>query len=71
MTPLTAQQRQQIQTNPAWRAIQLSMYRVCSELYFTAVEDVQFQSIIDELTVISQRRAAFLQQFLLHNQGGM
>lgn len=67
---LTAQQRQQIQADPAWRAIQVSMYRVCSELYFTAVEDVQFQSIIDDLTLISQRRAAFLEQFLHSHQGG-
>lgn len=68
---LTDAQRQQVQAAPEWRAIQLAMHKVYSYLSFTTLEDVQMQGVIEALTSISQRRAAFLEQFLHHNQGGV
>ena len=67
---LTDLQRKHLSSYAEWRAIQLSMHRVFADLYFTNVEDVQFQSVIDALQSISQRRAAFFEKFLHHNQGG-
>jgi hypothetical protein len=67
---LTDSQRQQLGSYAEWRDIQIAMHNVYSYLSFTHLEDLQMQGVIEALGEISQRRAAFLEQFFHHNQGG-
>jgi len=68
---LTEFQRQQLSTYAEWRDIQIAMHNVYSYLSFTKLEDIQMQGVIEALDAISMRRAAFLEQFVHNNQGGV
>lgn len=67
---LTESQRQQLGTYAEWRDLQIAMHNLYSYLSFTRLEDVQMQSVMEQLDSISMRRAAFLEQFLHSHQGG-
>lgn len=68
---LTAQQREQLGAYAEWRDLQIAMHNVYAYLTHTKLEDIQMQNVMEALDSISMRRAAFLQQFLHHNQGGV
>lgn len=68
---LTDSQRQQLGASAEWRDIQIALHNVYTYLSFTKLDDLKFQDVIDALDAISMRRAAFLEQFLHHNQGGV
>lgn len=68
---LTVAQRDQLGASAEWRDLQIAMHNVYAYLSFTRLEDVQIQQVIEALDEISKRRAAFLEQFLHHNQGGV
>ncbi len=68
---LTDSQRQQLGASAEWRDIQIALHNVYSYLSFTTLEDLKIQDVIIALDAISMRRAAFLEQFLHHNQGGV
>lgn len=70
MSPLTEQQRQQLGTYAEWRDLQIAVYNVYAYLMHTKLEDIQMQNVMEALDSISMRRAAFLEQFRLNNQGG-
>lgn len=64
---LTESQRQQLGTYAEWRDLQIAMHNVYSYLSFTKLEDIQMQGVMEALDSISQRRAAFLEQFTHNN----
>lgn len=68
---LTQAQRDQLSTFAEWRDLQIAMHNVYAYLSFTRLEDVQMQGVMESLDQISMRRAAFLEQFLHDNQGGV
>lgn len=68
---LTESQRQQLNSYAEWRDLQIAIYNVYSYLSFTKLEDVQMQGVMEALDEISMRRAAFLEQFIHNNQGGV
>lgn len=68
---LTESQRNQLGTYAEWRDIQIAMHNVYSYLSYTKLEDVKFQEVLDALDRVSMRRAAFLEQFIHSNQGGV
>lgn len=68
---LTESQRQQLGTYAEWRDIQIAMHNVYAYLTYTKLEDVKFQEVLDALDAISFRRAAFLEQFVHNQHGGM
>lgn len=68
---LTESQRHALYTYAEWRDIQIAMHNVYAYLSFTKLEDIQMQSVLDALDQVSMRRAAFLEQFVHSNQGGV
>ncbi len=67
---LTDSQRQQLGSSAEWRDIQIALHNVYAYLSYTKLEDLRIQQVITALDAISMRRAAFLEQFFHHNQGG-